>query len=340
MSYLSRFTLSPQGNGGDRYAYQILNKYEVNKGVEINQIELPDISFKKLLISLCTLNLSYLKFYLFFKLLNLKESVNLKEGFRLYYLFISYRYLLSIKTINDNHIYIDDPFYSYKAIKKLKKRGNKVTGIIHNIETLVPDQVITKKQSKYIQKEIERIKLCDDVICISREEHTFLNNLGITSTWLPYQIQKEEIDYWESIQVARLHKKKAFNGYVFLGSYNNAPTRKSIHDLLEVIITQKLYLKFQFSFIGYNMANIYNQFQVPDEINILSSLSKKKLAKRLSECKAVICYQKQGAGSLTRIEELNKACIPIIANIEALRGYDINGTHILQTLSELEDKLE
>ena len=75
------------------------------------------------------------------------------------------------------------------SLYMMKAAGAKIIAYPHNLESLVPTQVdlTTHKQSPYwLYEEVKRLKLCDEVYTISKEETWLLQLFGINAKYFPY----------------------------------------------------------------------------------------------------------------------------------------------------------
>ena len=59
----------------------------------------------------------------------------------------------------------------------------------------------------------------------------------------------------------------------------------------------------------------------PEAVEILGPLSQKELQDQLVQTRALLCYQDDGSGTLTRITEQLIAGVPVIANRHAARSH-------------------
>lgn len=224
--------------------------------------------------------------------------------------------------------------YGYPYL--MKAAGAKVIAFPHNLESLVPTQsdIQTGKVApNWLADEIERLKLCDKVFTISREECWLLRQHGIDAAYLPYYPPREAERFLLGIRAKRVVRKpNDRTKFLLLGSATNPPTRKGMQELLDE--TAKLNLCFDVYVAGHQTESL----SVPSHLSIhpLGTLGKEDLERLLVCVDAVLICQPPTSGALTRIPEMLVAGIPVFANFNAARSFhDTCDVTVYQTFDEL-----
>jgi hypothetical protein len=214
---------------------------------------------------------------------------------------------------------LDDPIYFSPLLKKLKEYKIPIVGMCHNIESLVPGQVKTERQRKLFGKEIDCLKLCNLVVTISREDYITLNNFDVNAFFLPYY--PVEAIARRMLKIRDVRKSNIKNNFLLVGSAKNKPTEKG---LLRFV---KAWNEYNFEDLGetlliagYDTEDLSGYIK-GQKIQLLGALSTEELDHYLSTVKACICYQEDGTGALTKIQEMLIAGIPVMANTHAARSY-------------------
>ena len=242
------------------------------------------------------------------------------------------------KTFNKNDlVIIDDPIYFTILVKKLLKKGAKLVGHLHNLESLVSANTVEEKQTRLLKTELDLLRLIGHHITISREENWLLSNLGINNVFLPYFPSKEVLSFLSGIKKERRTSKK--KGIVVLGTFSNAPTLLGIKDLIGNYYLNELDEKFgDLKIIGFFADRLKEQLddELLTRIEILSDVDNDLLKTELAACKGTLVFQSSGAGALTKIPEMIIAGVPVIANYIAARSYlDYPGISLLNNMDEL-----
>jgi glycosyltransferase involved in cell wall biosynthesis len=214
---------------------------------------------------------------------------------------------------------VDDPIYFTPLLRTLKKNGIPIVAMCHNIESLVPGQVKSGRQRDLLGKEIDCLKLCHLAVTISREDYITLNNFNVKSFYLPYY--PVEAIAKKMLEIRDIRKSNSTKDLLFIGSARNKPTQKGLLKLV------KAWNEYNFAdmgenllIAGYNTEDLSSYIE-GERIKLLGTLSTEELHHYLSTVKACICYQEDGTGALTKIQEMLIAGIPVLANIHAARSY-------------------
>jgi hypothetical protein len=244
--------------------------------------------------------------------------------------------------VNDSDICfaaIDDPIYFTPLLRTLKKNNIPIVAMCQNIESLVPGQVKIGRQRKLLGKEIDCLKLCNLVVTISREDYITLNNFDINAFFLPYYPVEAIVK--RMLNIRDIRKSKTTKDFLFIGSAKNKPTQKG---LLKFV---KAWNEYNFAGLGENLliagydTEDLSGYVKGEKIQLLGTLSTEELDRHLTTVKACICYQEDGTGALTKIQEMLIAGIPVIANIHAARSYyDANGLIEFSSFEEFKESFK
>jgi len=239
-------------------------------------------------------------------------------------------------------IIVDEPIFFRRLVKAASSLGIPVIGLIHNIESMVPAQVWPHSQMKLFQQEIEILKKTAACVTISHEDTAVLTNFGIPAVLLPYYPVKEYREQCLEIRKRRVNTTQEKTTFLFVGTAANPPTRASLVELIRFWEEDEILSKGYTLLVAGHGTEAVKEF-VGDSlqsVKILGTLSDEELSERLSVCRAVVIYQKDGSGALTRIPELLLSGVPVIANCHAARTYhNIPGITEYEELSDLPDAL-
>ena len=222
----------------------------------------------------------------------------------------------------------------------MKAAGAKIIGYPHNLESLVPMQAdsITHKQAPYwLYEEIGRLKLCDEVWAISKEETWLLQVFGVNALYYPYyppKVVEQELLEVKRLRAMRHNDKKQF---LVLGSATNPPTRIGMQGLIDYFDKQKN-LNYTIHIAGYNTETL----NVPVGSIVVNhgTVSMEQLRELFIATDGIIINQPATSGALTRIVESRIAGIPIYVNFGAARDYhNLPDVHVYANMDELNEML-
>lgn len=254
-------------------------------------------------------------------------------------------YALRMPAIYDKYVGQDVTFLwentqDVASMYLMKAAGAKIIGYPHNLESLVPMQLdpLTHKQSPYwLYEEVERLKLCDEVYCISKEETWLLQLFGVNARYYPYyppkEVESELVEIKKKRAARKNHEKKQ---YLILGSATNPPTRMGMQNLIDYLEQQKGE-NYSIHVAGYNTEMLH--VSGGTVINH-GTVTTEELGELLISTDGIIIYQPTTSGALTRIVENRIANIPIYANFGAARDfYNQADVHVYNEIEELYDLL-
>lgn len=209
--------------------------------------------------------------------------------------------------------------YPYLA----KGIGKKIIAVPHNLESLCyywgKDLQSGKSILEWLPEDIKRLKMCEAVFCISKEETWLLQIHGVRAHYLPYYPPVIAEKYLLNIRKKR--ENRSPNGtskFLLLGSASNMPTRLGMQDVLNYFGSYEE-LPFEIHVAGYR-TECLKKITHP-QIVYHGTLSNEALEKLMVETDALVINQPATSGALTRIVEHLVAGIPVIASFGAARDY-------------------
>jgi hypothetical protein len=336
--YFSRFILSTDFGGGSRRAVQLIKNLpdlDLKVVSSLNKDDIKDIPFDKLnyrsqnLVSKIIRGKNYKKW-----------SNDRRDGF-FKLRAISNEWAKNMHRFSDFKLFlVDDPIYFLPLVKKLKKNKCPVISFSHNLETLSPYQVRSECQKELFFEELRALELCDLVVTISREETWLLNNLNISTLYFPYFPVNEIYERLIAVRRKRINSEK--KNFLVLGSAVNVTTKNSMIQVIHYW-KEKNISRFgdKLMVAGYKSDIYLKDVTFDKNIMFLGPLSNEKHDEILSSVKAVVVYQKNGSGALTRIIEMLTAGVPVIVNSAAARSYyNMKGLIEFRELNDLERALK
>lgn len=237
-------------------------------------------------------------------------------------------------------VFIWEHTNDYAPMCLMKAAGAKVIAYPHNLESLVPTQTdfMTGKKSPYwLYEEIERLKMCDEVYCISKEETWLLSLYGVNAFYFPYYPPKEAEKNFVKVKEARqVDIDRKNRKYLILGSATNPPTRMGMEKLVNELADKDM--NYQIHVAGYgteSLGRIENSM-----IFYHGALNNEELFHLLAETDGLIINQPPTSGALTRIAEMRVAGIPVFVNFAAARDYyNLDGVVVYSSFGELKNLL-
>ncbi len=214
-------------------------------------------------------------------------------------------------------VFIDDPIYFAPLVKKMKGLGISVVAMCQNIETLSAGQVVMDRQRELFNRELDVFSACDMVVTISREETFLLQNLGVDAVYFPYYPVDSIRNRMLGIRKARGSSPK--RDIIVMGTYVNTPTRLGTVRIMDAWKRGLCESGDRLLVAGFGMEAL-KDLEGGGAV-VLGTLTNDELDEKLSTIKACLCYQENGSGALTRIEEMLIAGVPVLANSQAARSY-------------------
>lgn len=336
----TKFASNPHGDGGSKRSVQIEEYWRV-KGV--NFIDEKFLLPKKYSI-LQAIVWVFRSFLFLSKHVGWNKFIGLKEKVKALLM-----YALRLPVIYDKYKGKDITFLwentqDLPSLYMMKAAGAKIIAYPHNLESLVPTQVdlTTHKQSPYwLYEEVERLKLCDEVYAISKEETWLLQLFGINAKYFPYYPPNEAEEEFLKIKALREEAKKHKIGqksFLIFGSATNPPTRMGMQCLIDFFASQQN-LSYTIYVGGYKSETL--DCKPHPQIQYHGTLSIEKMQGLLIEVDGIIINQPTTSGALTRIVENRIAGIPVYANFGAARDfYNLSDVHVYESLEQLDNMLD
>ena len=208
---------------------------------------------------------------------------------------------------------------NYLIYKKLK-----FNTFLQNIEYLVPennrDNYFKSSKDKYFL-ELKGYKGAKSIFTISDLDSAILGCQKIHSETILYFPAAKDLKKLKTIQNIRnksvLNKKSCY--ILLLGTVANPPTRQGMLTAINSFKNQNSKYKLKVAGFGTDIFNHLNS----SNINILGSVTEKKLQELMLEAKCLIVNQAQTTGFLIKIVDFNLAGIPILITSKYYQGYHL-----------------
>ena len=334
----TKFADNPHGDGGSKRSVQI-KEYWQGKGTNFidENFELPKKYSLIQAIKWCLRAILFISKYI---------------GWRTYPCFIDkYKavltYALRLPVIYDKYkgesvTFLWEYTQDIAPLYLMKAAGAKIIAYPHNLESLVPtqqDNTSHKLAPYWLYEEVERLKMCDEVYAISKEETWLLQLFGVNAKYFPYYPPKAAEDEFLSIKEQRKNIDKcSTKSYLILGSATNPPTRIGMQNLID-FFASKENLPYLVYVGGYKSETL--DCKTHPQIEYYGTLSVEKLQELLINVDGIIINQPTTSGALTRIVENRIAGIPVYANFGAARDfYNLPDVHVYESFEELDEMLE
>lgn len=319
----------PFGHGGERRVAQIAEIY-ASAGISVNEYKMRCTGFKwRYLIPFLsqTFSLYWLKMFL-------KPKTFYKYA----------RYVLTampgtvpfFEQKPDVFVWQSTNEFFHNLCYLAKRNGKRVIAVPHNLEGLVPgcaSGALGERAPKPFLREVEILKQCDSVFCISQEETWLLRLFGVNSHYLPYYPAGEAEHKMLEIRKKRSEVEQT-NSLLLVGSALNSPTRMGMQQIIDWW-KDNAPTGWTLRVGGYQSDK---KLVVPqcDCIVMLGELAQEQLDEELLHCAAQLIFQPATTGVLTRIVESQIAGIPVIANnVSARSHYEARGVYTFDSLDEL-----
>ena len=237
-------------------------------------------------------------------------------------------------------MFIWEPSYNYDDFYipiLCKQHDIRIIALPHNLESMVNGNrsyISNKIGPNWFSEELAILKYCDEVFTISLEDQWLLSNYAIKAKYLEYFPSDKIIE--QSQNIAKARRNLTLNSsLLMLGSANNEPTADGMRDVIEYLIKNPLDVDLIIG--GYGTEKLSTEYKtLPKNISIVGTVDMETFDNLLKTCKALLIYQNNATGVLTRIPEFILAEIPIIANNISLRSYhNIKGLYPIHYLKEL-----
>lgn len=228
--------------------------------------------------------------------------------------------------------------------RNLTGLGHRVIALPHNLEALEPGRFSDSRRfARAFAEELDALQRCSAVFTISGEDAWLLRVRGINARVLPYHLATELRARLSAIR-ARREAASAAAGrlYLILGSCSNPPTRAGMTTLLHMLAEMPKGQEVQFKVVGNGTESLRGGSDLSGlpGTEILGRVTDEALDDLRVRCTAIICHQVATSGVLTRVPESLLAGVPVLANVEAARGWEnLEGVYRYQGAGELESLL-
>lgn len=332
----TKFVNNPHGDGGSKRSVQI-EEYWKQQGAEFidEKFPLPKQYSKLQAVKWCVRAVIFITKYI-----GWKKFPTLKDKFN-----AMLAYALRLPAIYDKYkgqdvVFLWENTNDVAALYLMKAAGAKIIGYPHNLESLVPTQIdpVSHKQAPYwLYEEIERLKLCDEVYAISKEETWLLQLFGVNATYFPYYpplVVAQELLVTKSKREAYQKNTKCEKSFLILGSATNPPTRMGMQKLIDYFGSKDNWT-YTIHVAGYQSETL--KYVLNPKIEYHGTMDACDLDELQILVDGIIINQPTTSGALTRIVENRLAGIPIYANFGAARDfYNLPDVHVYENFEELE----
>lgn len=332
----TKFASNPSGDGGSKRSVQIEEFWRA-KGVDFieEKFLLPKKYTKLQAVRWCIRAIRFIS-----KNVGWKKFPTLKDKIN-----AILTYALRLPAIYDKYkgqdvVFLWENTNDVAALYLMKVAGAKIIAYPHNLESLVPTQVdpISHRKAPYwLYEEIERLKLCDEVYAISKEETWLLQLFGVNAKYYPYyppKVVEQELLAIKSKREAYHQNNILEKSYLILGSATNPPTRIGMQKLIDYF-GAKDNLSYTIHVAGYQSQTL--RYVQNPKIEYHGTMDVGDLDALQIQVGGIIINQPTTSGALTRIVENRIAGIPIYANFGAARDfYNLHDVHVYESLEDLE----
>jgi hypothetical protein len=220
--------------------------------------------------------------------------------------------------------------------------GCKVVALPQNLESLVPGQAsffTNKKSPHWLIEEVQMLRRCESVYCISREEQWLLGLHGIDARFLPYFPCSFLEAQLLSIRARRRDSVK--QGFLVLGTARNYPTFLGMTRLIDQFSVSRSSCGPVFV-AGFGTEKLQSKIDAASaRLTLLGSLSHEELDELLVGIRAVVIYQPPSTGVLVKVVESLVAGVPVLCNESAARSqFDRSGVLVYRTFGELDSMMD
>lgn len=215
-----------------------------------------------------------------------------------------------------------------------------VIAVPQNIEALVLNPSLPKRAIKVscaLAAEVDRLRRCAAVFTITNEERWLLAGFGIDAVWLPYYPPRSIAQKLEAVRATR---KLGGRRLLLFGNVHNPPTRDGLVAAAQMLAQ----LQWKTGDAAIWVAGLGTETLAStlpaDRFELLGTITSDQLRDLQVQIRAIVVYQRYGAGYLTRVTEFLMAGVPVIGNGIALRSSaHLSGVSIFETKEELQELL-
>jgi len=224
------------------------------------------------------------------------------------------------------------PGISIPFMRYLSTCGIDYVAIPHNIEYLVPDQVLKAFSANHrvYQTEIEGYRAARQVLAICDFDTAILRCSGADAYSLAYRPTRTDRDRFMRIHAARAARVN-FDGFLLLGTVENAPTFNGVKALLDSLLATQPELRLTVA--GYGTEN-FASYQ-SDKISVLGSVTESEVEALLCQTVALLINQPQTTGFLTKVVEMNLCGVPQLIISDYFQASGLERYGVIKTKLEL-----
>jgi glycosyltransferase involved in cell wall biosynthesis len=238
---------------------------------------------------------------------------------------------LAVRRLERRAVFLWAPSYGAHLVlgPLARRRGSRVIALIHNIESLVPNQPcpIRPSQSNWLDLEIACLSNADVVFCHSRWDQWFLRMRGLEAHLLPYYPTHARCEWLRRIRERRLQGPIG-DSIVVLGNADNPPTRLGMLEQLRIVGQHATGLRHIAIHVCGDGTTRLQSAKLAPNVQIHGYVHEDVLAQHLATAKAVWFHQPATTGVVTRIVDMLIAGVPVLANAFASRSQEaLDGVH-------------
>lgn len=199
------------------------------------------------------------------------------------------------------------PGISIPFMRYLAWRGIDYVAIPHNIEYLVPGQVMKafRANHRVYQTEIAGYRSARQVLSICDFDTAILRCSGANVRTLEYRPIRRDRERFDLIRERRAARANAA-GFLLLGTVENTPTFNGVKALLDTL--RAINSELRLTVAGYG-TEVFRDYQ-SDTVTVLGSVSESQVESLLISATALLINQPQTTGFLTKIVEMNLCGLP------------------------------
>lgn len=220
------------------------------------------------------------------------------------------------------------PGISIPFMRYLASRGIPYVAIPHNIEYLVPGQMLKafRGNHRVYQTETEGYQAARHVLGICEFDTAILRCGGANASTLEYRPTREDRQRFARIRAAR-ERRASFDGMLLLGTVSNTPTFNGVKALLDTLHTTHPELRITVA--GYG-TEVFRSYQ-SKTVNVLGSVTDSQVEALLIGATVLLINQPQTTGFLTKIVEMNLSGVPQAIISDYFQADGLNRYGVIQT---------
>jgi len=229
------------------------------------------------------------------------------------------------------------PGISIPFMRYLASRGIPYVAMPHNIEYLVPGQVMRafRGNHRIYQTETEGYRQALHVLGICEFDTAILRCGGANASTLEYRPTQADRQRFARIRAAR-EGRTSFGGMLLLGTVANTPTFNGVKALLDTLHTTHPELRVTVAGYGTEAFRSYQS----KTVNVLGSVTEEQIEALLIGATVLLINQPQTTGFLTKIIEMNLSGVPQAIISDYFQANGLNRYGVIKTTVESLHRLE